>query len=126
MDLYKVNITKQSEESLSNIALYIAKELINKSAAENHVNAFLDAIEELSYRAPTVKTIPEQPWGDMGFRRISVKNYFIYFMIYEDRKEVNVLDIIYQGRDQNKGLQEDGFTLNSDQMAELRHDPIDE
>lgn len=77
MDLYKVNITKQSEESLSNIALYIAKELINKSAAENHVNAFLDAIEELSYRAPTVKTIPEQPWGDMGFRRISVKNYFM-------------------------------------------------
>lgn len=111
MDSYKVNITKQAEESLSNIALYIAKDLMNKSAAENHINAFLDAIEELSYRASTIKTIPEQPWGEMGFRRISVKNYFIYFMIYEDRKEVDVLDIIYQGRDQNKGLREDGFTI---------------
>jgi len=38
-----------------------------------HVDAFLNAIEELSYRATTVKTIPENTWGEMGFRRISVK-----------------------------------------------------
>lgn len=45
----------------------------------------------------------------MGFRRISVKNYYIYFKIYEDRKEVSVLDIIYQGRDQQKGLSEGDY-----------------
>ena len=45
----------------------------------------------------------------MGFRRISVKNYYIYFKIYEDRKEVSVLDIIYQGRDQQKGLNEGDY-----------------
>ncbi len=109
MDSYKVNITKQAEESMRNIALYIARNLMNVSAAEGHVDEFLNAIEELSYRAATVKTIPEQPWGKMGFRRISVKNYYIYFKIYEDRKEVSVLDIIYQGRDQQKGLNEGDF-----------------
>lgn len=109
MDSYKVNITKQAEESMRNIALYIARNLMNVSAAEGHVDAFLNAIEGLSYRAVTVKTIPEQPWGKMGFRRISVKNYYIYFKIYEDRKEVSVLDIIYQGRDQQKGLNEGDY-----------------
>lgn len=109
MDLYKVDITKQAEQSMRNIALYIAQNLRNVSAAESHADAFLNAIGELSYRAPTVKTIPEQPWGEMGFRRINVKNYFIYFKIYEDRKEVSVLDIIYQGRDQRKGLCEAGY-----------------
>ncbi len=104
MDSYKVNITKQAEESMRDIALYIARNLMNVSAAEGHVDAFLNAIEELSNRAASVRTIPEQPWGEMGFRRISVKNYYIYFKIYEDRKEVAVLDIIYQGRDQKKGL----------------------
>jgi plasmid stabilization system protein ParE len=69
----------------------------------------LNAIEELSYRASTVQTIPEQPWGEKGLRRISVKNYYIYFKIYEDRKEVSVLDIIYQGRDQKRRLSERGY-----------------
>lgn len=109
MDSYKVNITKQAEESMRNIALYIAQNLMNVSAAEGHVDAFLNAIEELSYRASTVQTIPEHPWGEKGLRRISVKNYYIYFKIYEDRKEVSVLDIIYQGRDQKRRLSERGY-----------------
>jgi len=47
--------------------------------------------------------------GREGLRRISVKNYYIYFKIYEDRKEVSVLDIIYQGRDQKRRLSERGY-----------------
>ncbi|MDD6449433.1 MAG: type II toxin-antitoxin system RelE/ParE family toxin [Lachnospiraceae bacterium] len=73
MDSYNVTITKQAEESMRDIALYIAQNLRNVSAAEGHVDAFLNAIEELSYRATTVKTIPENPLGEMGFHRISVK-----------------------------------------------------
>ena len=45
MDSYKVNITKQAEESMRNISLYIAQNLMNVSAAEGHVDAFLNAIE---------------------------------------------------------------------------------
>ncbi len=81
MGSYKVNITKQAEESMRDIALYIARNFMNVSAAEGHVEAFLNAIEELSYRAATVKTIPENPCGEMGFRRISVKNYGSIFSI---------------------------------------------
>ena len=36
MDSYNVNITKQAEESMRNIALYIARNLMNVSAAEGH------------------------------------------------------------------------------------------
>ena len=39
----------------------------------------------------------------------TLQNYYIYFKIYEDRKEVSVLDIIYQGRDQQKGLSEGDY-----------------
>ena len=39
MDSYKVNITKQAEESMRDIALYIARNLMNVSAAEGHVDA---------------------------------------------------------------------------------------
>lgn len=34
MDSYKVNITKQAEESMRDIALYIARNLMNVSVAE--------------------------------------------------------------------------------------------
>jgi plasmid stabilization system protein ParE len=39
MDSYKVNITKQAEESMRDIALYIARNLMNVSAAVEHVDA---------------------------------------------------------------------------------------
>ena len=48
----------------------------------------------------------EQPWGKLGFRKIRVKNYYIYFWVNEDRKEVQILAVIYVRRDQAKQLEQ--------------------
>ncbi|MBE0297045.1 hypothetical protein IHE59_07000, partial [Gardnerella vaginalis] len=36
-----------------------------------------------------------QPWGNLGFRKIRVKNYYIYFLVDENRKEIQILAVIY-------------------------------
>ena len=41
----------------------------------------------------------EQPWGELGFRKIHVKNYYVYFWVDENRKEVQILAVIYVRRD---------------------------
>ncbi|WP_080572227.1 hypothetical protein [Gardnerella vaginalis] len=48
----------------------------------------------------------EQPWGKLGFRKIRVKNYYIYFLVDENRKEVQILAVIYVRRDQARQLEE--------------------
>lgn len=47
-----------------------------------------------------VKLIDEQPWGNLGFRTIRTKNYYIYFLVDENRKEIQILAVIYVRRDQ--------------------------
>ena len=53
-----------------------------------------------------VKLIDEQPWGKLGFRKIRVKNYYIYFLVDENRKEVQILAVIYVRGDQARQLEE--------------------
>lgn len=43
----------------------------------------------------------EEKWGKKGFRRLIVKNYFIYFVIKEEGKTVYVIDVIYMRRNQS-------------------------
>ena len=44
--------------------------------------------------------------GELGFRKIRVKNYYIYFLVDESRKEVQILAVIYARRDQVKQLEQ--------------------
>ena len=46
--------------------------------------------------------VDEQPWGELGFRKIRVKNYYVYFWVDENRKEVQIFAVIYVRRDRVK------------------------
>lgn len=48
----------------------------------------------------------EQPWGELGFRKIRVKNYYVYFWFDENRKEVQIFAVIYVRRDRVKQLEQ--------------------
>lgn len=41
-----------------------------------------------------IKNIDEEPWGSYGFRKIRVKNYYVYFWINEEKK-LKGFDLIY-------------------------------
>ncbi|MCT7679073.1 MAG: type II toxin-antitoxin system RelE/ParE family toxin [Lactobacillus iners] len=63
----------------------------------------MTSLQTMPYR---VKAIDEQPWRNLGFRKIRVKNYYIYFLVDENRKEVQILAVIYVRRDQAKQLEQ--------------------
>lgn len=105
MDIYKIKITKQAKEHLLLIREYIATELNEPGIAKKMLEllkAEMYSLETMPHRA---KYIDEKPWRDLGFRKIRVKNYYIYFWIDEQEKEVNILAIIYVRREQNKQLE---------------------
>ncbi len=105
MDSYKIRITKQTKEHLALIRDYIALELKEPTIAKKMLELLKMEMYSLETMPHRVKCIDEQPWHDLGFRKIQLKNYYIYFWIDENKNEVQIIAIIYAKRDQTKQLE---------------------
>lgn len=101
MDKYKIRLTRQAKEHLILIREYIAKELKEPFIAKK----MLDLLKTQETMPHRIKCIDEKPWNDLGFRKIRVKNYYIYFLIDENKKEVQIIAVIYVKRNETKQLE---------------------
>ncbi|MFU9946610.1 type II toxin-antitoxin system RelE/ParE family toxin [Fannyhessea vaginae] len=106
MDEYKVKVTRQAKEHLALIREYIATKLKEPIVAKRTLELLKSEMMSLQTMPYRVKCIDEQPWGELGFRKIRVKNYYVYFCVDENRKEVQILAVIYVRRDQAKQLEQ--------------------
>lgn len=106
MDEYKIKVTRQAKEHLALIREYIATELQAPIVAKRMLELLKSGMMSLQTMPYRVKLISEQPWCELGFRRIRVKNYYVYFCVDDSRKEVQILAVIYVRRDQTKQLEE--------------------
>ena len=104
MEKYKIRITKQARAHLQEIRDYIATTFLEPGTAKKMVHLLRSEIQSLSEMPQRIKTIDEEPWGSYGFRKIRVKNYYVYFWINEEKKQVQIIDVIYVKRDQIKQL----------------------
>lgn len=106
MDEYKIKVTRQAKEHLALIREYIATELQAPIVAKRMLELLKSEMMSLQTMPYRMKLISEQPWCELGFRRIRVKNYYVYFCVDDSRKEVQILAVIYVRRDQTKQLEE--------------------
>ena len=106
MDEYKIKVTRQAKEHLALIREYIATELQAPIVAKRMLELFKSEMMSLQTMPYCVKLISEQPWCELGFRRIRVKNYYVYFCVDENKREVQILAVIYAIRDQAMQLEQ--------------------
>lgn len=105
METYRVRITKQAKEHLILIRDYISTELKQPTIAKEIIGVLKDEIDSLEYMPHRIRCIDEEPWRDLGFRKIRVKNYYIYFWINENEKEVVIIAVVYVRMAQAKQLE---------------------
>lgn len=103
-DRYEVKVTGHAEASMREIAQYIAFELLAPEAAVNLLMTLQQEIGKLEHTPHRIHLTPEEPWHSEGVRRLAVKNFYVYFWIDEDRKKIQVIDVIYIKRDQQRQL----------------------
>ena len=103
-DRYEVKVTEHAEAAMREIAQYIAFELLAPEAAVNLLVVLRQEMETLAHMPGRVHLTPEEPWHSEGVHRLPVKNFYVYFWIDEDRKKVQVTDVIYMKRDQQRQL----------------------
>ena len=64
-------------------------------------------IEKLDSMPSRYPLTEEEPWRTKGIRRITVKNFLVYYLVDEEKKTVWVTAVIYGRRDQISALRDD-------------------
>ena len=106
MDSYKIIITPDAEEDLFELRNYIADVLLARDTARNYIRTIRKEIGSLSELPARYMPVDDEPWHSRGIRRIMANNFFVYYRIDEDRKQVFVLSVIYARRDQLRMLEQ--------------------
>ncbi|MBQ8933339.1 MAG: type II toxin-antitoxin system RelE/ParE family toxin [Lachnospiraceae bacterium] len=109
MKLYSILMTPDSAENLREIRNYIADVLLEPGTALEYIQSIRRKIETFQSMPERVIPVPDEPWHSLGIRRLSAKRFYIYYRIDEAEKKVYILNVIYQGRDQQSILKEMDF-----------------
>ena len=104
MEKYEIIVDPDAEKSLNDIFLYILNDLKSPESAENTSHALLKAIRGLDFMPQRYAVLPEDFLEKEDVRRMQVRNYFVYFNVDESNKRVNILDVLYAGREQRERL----------------------
>ena len=91
MDKYKIKLTKQAKEHLILIREYIATELKEPGIAKKMLELLKSEMHSLETMPHRIKCIDENPWQDLGFRKIRVKIIIFTFGLIITRKKSKLL-----------------------------------
>ena len=96
---YTFLYSDEALEDLDDIYSYIAVELKAKSTATNLVRRIRQEIRGLEPFSEMFRVVDWEPWHSAGVRRLLVGNYSVYYLADRNTNSVNVIRILYAGRD---------------------------
>ena len=97
--IYHVNYSNESRQDLRDIFTYISEHLMAPGTAADLVNQIMDVVDSLDedpFRCPVYHL---EPWKSKGIRFIPAGNYLIFYLPDEDLQRVDIVRIMYGGRD---------------------------
>ena len=104
MEHYEVRMTHFAEDAMREIGQYITVNLQSPQAAIKIFSLLRREIKALEYLPSRFPLTEEEPWRSEGVRKMPVKNFLVYYWINEERKTVQIIHIVYAGRDQKTQL----------------------
>ena len=99
MAKYRVDISEPAENDLRNIVRYISAQLSAPMTAADMINTVEEAIVDLAVMPPKCPPVTDERLAMIGYRKLLVKNYIVFFTINEKSKVVDVERIFYARRD---------------------------
>lgn len=103
---YEVKLTPQAMEQIQETVSYISHILLEPEIARHWANLLQQKISLLNSMPIRFPLTEEEPWHTYGIRKMTVKNFLVYYLIDEEKKAVTVMAVIYGRRDQLAALSE--------------------
>ena len=97
--IYSVKISKQAENDLRSIYEYIAFELQSSQNAQGQISRLESNILKLKEMPERFSVFEKEPWKSRNLRVMPVDNYLVFYIPDKLTKTVNILRVMYVGRD---------------------------
>ena len=104
MKSYELIITPDAEADLYEIRNYIACTLNVPEVVLDYIRALRKEMNKLTYMASMFAPIELEPYHSKGVRKITAKNFYIYYLPDDASGRVYILNIVYTKRDQLRAL----------------------
>ncbi|MBQ7671196.1 MAG: type II toxin-antitoxin system RelE/ParE family toxin [Clostridia bacterium] len=102
--MYRILITELAGRDLDAIVEYIAVQLSNPIAAGDLLDEVDKCYSNLRSNPFIYAKSADARLEKAGYRKALIKNYILFFKVFEDEKRVIVYRIIYGARDYQKLL----------------------
>lgn len=102
--IYSVKISKQAENDLRSIYEYIAFELQSLQNAQGQIGRLESNILKLKEMPERFSAFEKEPWKSRNLRVMPVDNYLVFYIPDKLTETVNILRVMYGGRDTEKQL----------------------
>ena len=96
---YRVDISEPAENDLRDIVRYISAQLYTPITALKMMEMIEEAIAGLSDLPLSRPLVVDDRLSSMGYRKLIIKNYIVFFTVNEKEKVVDVARILYARRD---------------------------
>lgn len=104
--IFNVVYSSEARQDLRDIYEYIAYELLEPDTAAGQTNRIMKAARSLEQMPMRHRLYEEEPWHSQGLRFLPVDNYLIFYLPDETNNIVNIIRIMYGGRDVKRQLSE--------------------
>ena len=104
MEHYRVDVSEAAESDLRDIVRYIASQFSMPLTALNMMELLEEAMASLSEFPQRFALLRDDRLAQMGYRKLSVRNYIVFYSIDEQNKAVDVERILYARRDWRRML----------------------
>lgn len=101
---YEVKLTPQAVEQMQETISYISHILLEPEIARRWADLLQQEISSLNSMPARFPLIEEEPWHTYGVRKMTVKNFLVYYLIDEEGKTVSITAVIYGHRNQLAAL----------------------
>ena len=102
--IFNVVYSSEARQDLRDIYEYIAYELLEPDTAAGQTNRIMKVARSLEQMPMRHRLYEEEPWHSQGLRFLPVDNYLIFYLPDETNNIVNIIRIMYGGRDVKKQL----------------------
>lgn len=99
MAQYRVDLSEPAENDLVMIVRYIASQLNSPISALNLLELLEKQMASLSKSPQRYSLVADERLSKLGYRKLPVKNYVVFFSIDEKSKVVDIERILYGRRD---------------------------
>lgn len=103
--IYNVFYSAEARNDLRGIYEYIAYKLLEPKIAASQTKRIMEAVCSLKEMPMRHRLYEEEPWRTYGLRFMPVDNYLIFYLVNETTKVVNIIRVIYGGRNIKTCLQ---------------------